>query len=453
MLFLPVSVSVALLTFAYFLTKPLGNASKNYSFEDFVCVCREIMPQLEENICLENFDSVEKTCSKQQLSLMIYKDKELVFSSGKLPDEIENFLNIEIDNGIYATESQSFNLFSLKNDDFKIILAQIKGSDSLANYDNLFDILIVICAILSIIFVVFFDRFLMKFVFDKIENPLKRLSTGVNEISSGNLDYKIAYDSDDEFSPVCKAFNQMADRLKDSTEALLKADSDRKELVAGLSHDLKTPLTSIRAYTEGLLSNIADTDEKRERYLRTILEKEHQLEEMVHQLLTFSKMELDSYKPKLEECDLVFEIEQIILPQIEEYKTRGLLIECNFKQTKNCKVLLDRELLERICANILSNSLKYKNKDTGTIVIACNYGKITFSDDGSGVPKAALQKLFDIFYRADPARANTGGGNGIGLAVVAKAVSFMGGTVRAENNRMGGLSVIIELPPCGANNE
>jgi signal transduction histidine kinase len=95
------------------------------------------------------------------------------------------------------------------------------------------------------------NRFLTKFVFQKIERPLDILAGGVRQISEGNLEYRIEYGSQDEFMPVCEDFNEMATRLKASVELLQQHEQSRKELIVGISHDLRSPLTSIRAYCGG----------------------------------------------------------------------------------------------------------------------------------------------------------------------------------------------------------
>lgn len=117
------------------------------------------------------------------------------------------------------------------------------------------------------------NRFLIRFVFRKIERPLDILTKGVHEIRDGNLDYRIHYDGNDEFLPVCEDFNEMAERLKTSVCQIQRQERSRKELVAGISHDIRSPLTSITAYVEGLLDGIARTPEAQRQYLETIRAK------------------------------------------------------------------------------------------------------------------------------------------------------------------------------------
>lgn len=180
-------------------------------------------------------------------------------------------------------------------------------------------IFIVFAVFLSILIT---NRFLTKFVFKKIEKPLDILSGGVHEIRDGNLDYRIKYTGDDEFAHVCSDFNEMAVRLKQSVELTQKQEKSRKELIAGISHDIRSPLTSIQAYVEGLLDGVAKTPAVQRRYLETIKAKAENLAHIVSQLFLFSQMELGEYpeNPSLIRLDKV--ISEIV--SSEDYKKSGL---------------------------------------------------------------------------------------------------------------------------------
>ena len=305
---------------------------------------------------------------------------------------------------------------------------------------------IILIAAAIILSIGFTNRFLTRFVFKKIEAPLDMLSQGVNEISNGNLDYRLKYDGDDEFTPVCAAFNDMAKRLKDSVELTRKNEENRKELLLDISHDLRNPLTSINAYVEGLIDGVANTDEMRKKYLLTIKRKTEEIEKMVSSLFAYSKLDMESPDVKNEKTLLPEFLNATINSVYDEYKKRGLTV--NILPNDNVKVICDRQLLTRITANLLDNSVKYGKKD-GNMYISIkrngNTAEIEFADDGNGVNDDELDRLFNVFYRTDTARTDTGSGNGIGLAFVKKAAEAMGGDVRAEKSEFGGLSIILEL--------
>ena len=259
------------------------------------------------------------------------------------------------------------------------------------------------------------NRFLTKFVLKRIEEPLDILADGVHELWDGNLDYRIEYDRKDEFQPVCEDFNEMAWRLKESVNLIQQQERSRKELVAGISHDIRSPLTSIKAYVEGLLDRVAKTTEAQKRYLETIKTKAEDLEHIVSQLFLFSKMELGNYPENPCELRLDESIEDIVNGLKDEYRQKGLTIETDMEPVT---IYADPLQIQRITANILENSLKYKNKEMGRLQIALRQTEkscqLTFSDDGPGVPQESLPRLFEVFYRSDPARQNPNKGSGLG---------------------------------------
>ncbi|VBB07765.1 Hypothetical protein LUCI_3030 [Lucifera butyrica] len=293
------------------------------------------------------------------------------------------------------------------------------------------------------------NKFLIRFVFQKIEDPMNILSSGVRQIRDGNLDCRIKYDHKDEFASVCADFNDMATRLKESVDLLQRQEASRKELLAGISHDLRSPLTSIRAYVEGLLDGVAKTPEAQRSYLETIKTKSIDIDQMVSKIFLFSKMEIGQCSEHPEPLNLAKEIDTLIHEVGAEYKEKGLQI--TMQDLLPVTVFGDPDSLRRILVNIMENSLKYKNKVMGQLTIYSTqteaaYVILTLSDDGPGVSEESLPRIFDTFYRSDPARQNPQKGSGLGLAIVSKAVSQMGGTVTAKNGKNEGLTMEIKLP-------
>jgi len=292
------------------------------------------------------------------------------------------------------------------------------------------------------------NRFLIKFVFQKIEQPLNMLSNGVRQIRDGNLDYRIAYGPNDEFAQICSDFNEMAVRLKESVDLTQQHEQSRKELLAGISHDLRSPLTSITAYVEGLMDGVAKTPEAKRRYLETIKNKAEDIDRMVESLFMFSKMELGEYPDHPEPLRLDDEIRQLTVSVGPEYEDNGLRI-CTGMLVP-AVVSADPEQFRRVLVNVLENSLKYKNRETGQLDISLREERggfrLSLCDDGPGVPEESLSRLFDAFYRSDPARQNPNRGSGLGLSIAANAVRRMKGTIAAEPGENGGLNIIVWLP-------
>ena len=310
--------------------------------------------------------------------------------------------------------------------------------------------LVLALAFIGLTFVVFLtilmtNRFLTRFVIRRIEEPLDLLSEGARRLGEGDLEHRIVYAGKDEFAPVCDAFNEMAARLKASVERTRRDEESRKELLAGISHDLRSPLTSIRAYVEGLLDGVAQTAEAKQRYLRTISTKAEDIDRLVSQLFLYSKLDLEGVPMEMRPIRLDTFIASFVEDAAPDSHTRGL--EVSAEQLAPVTVSADPAQLYRVLSNILENSIKYTDKETGHLRITLEEsGRLVLADDGPGVPAEALPKLFDVFYRSDPARKNPAGGSGLGLAIAAKAVRSMGGTIQAFNVPDGGLAIAIMLP-------
>jgi signal transduction histidine kinase len=292
------------------------------------------------------------------------------------------------------------------------------------------------------------NMFLTRFVIRKITEPIDMLSYGVHQIRDGNLSYRIEYTGNDEFSSICADFNEMAWRLNELVSERQKNEEDRKELISGISHDLRTPLTSIKAYVEGLEKGVASTPEAQRKYLDTIRLKTADMERIINQLFLFSKIDLNEFPLVPEKTNLTETLQELIVDIAEEYQEQGLILHLKTFESPLC-VTIDQQQFRNVLMNVIENSLKYKVKDCGSLDIVCSAAGeeavVTLTDDGRGVPEDSLDKLFTLFYREDASRG-TKEGSGLGLAISAKMLERMGGRIRAQNAPEGGLSIIINLP-------
>lgn len=424
--------------------------------DDFDLVCAAITEGIENSIEDDSdMSSIEDLLSVNKMSVDIYTDGENIYSYGDTKSEYEDLISAAQTVGDDALIAQSGRIVYTAREHINGIDYDIYIS---GNYDNphsysdlktamiFAEILIAFTIVISILLA---NRFLTRFVLKRVEEPLDILTEGAEEIGHENLGYRIEYSDHDEFAPVCDAFNNMAERLQASIDRIQKDEESRKELLAGISHDIRSPLTSIQAYVEGLLDGIADTPEIQRRYLDTVRKKVKDIDRLVSQLFLFSKLELDEYPVEIASVRLDEMAVMLIQENRNEYIERGLNIELTGDSTQVI-VKADPEQLHRVLVNIMDNSAKYKVNDVGHLYIEVGaipgYGRIVLSDDGPGVSEDALPKLFNAFYRSDPARKNPAGGSGLGLAIAAKTINKMGGNIKAENRPQGGLSVTIDLP-------
>jgi signal transduction histidine kinase len=311
----------------------------------------------------------------------------------------------------------------------------------------MFTLLLLTIAVI-ILTVVLYNIVLSWFVLRPIAGTLETLRSGASRIRDGDLEHRIPHTTKDEFLPLCQAFNEMAGRLLESVRSKQKDEESRRELIAGISHDLRTPLTSIKAYAESLAANVADTGEKRAAYLEIIQMKADDMEKIIRQLFLFSKLDLAEFPLNREITGINGELALIIGAIREEFEKTGLDIYLETEETETF-VLLDAAQFRNVLYNILDNSRKYRTAERGKALISSradwDWVFVTISDNGPGVPSGTLERIFEVFYRVDSSRS-AGRGSGLGLAITARIMKHLGGNVRAENRPDGGLSIILSLP-------
>ena len=293
------------------------------------------------------------------------------------------------------------------------------------------------------------NRALTRYVFMGIVAPIETLANGVHEIRDGNLSYRIDYRNRDEFAAICTDFNEMARRLSDMVGQRQKEETNRRELIAGISHDLRTPLTSVKAYLEGIETGVAASPSMQKKYLEIIKNKTSDLEYIINQLFLFSKLDVGEFPFCAETVDIGRELGGFAESHAKEYREKGLSIKLS-GNAKNLFVETDVVLFRNVIINILENSVKYNDNEHAEVGI--NYFadggeiKIVLTDNGPGIPEESLAKLFDVFYKSDAARRGSDKGSGLGLAISKKIVERSGGAIVAENAPGGGLAIIITLP-------
>lgn len=284
-----------------------------------------------------------------------------------------------------------------------------------------------------------------------ITAPIKKLSDGANEIAGGNLDYHIDYDSTNEIGATVKSINDMTDKLKYSIERQSEMAQSRKEMTAGIAHDLRTPLTSIKGYVEGLRDGIANTPEKQKRYLQTIYSSALDMEKLLDELLTLSKLESGNTQLDLIKIDINEYLAEYLAEKEYKWQSGNITIKYSGPNTKGkAYVMLDPNRFSRVLNNIVSNAVKYSSKARKPAInISLEiYDKsiiIAISDNGIGISEENLKHIFDIFYRADQARTRVYDGSGLGLAVCKEIVELHQGHIWATSKEGYGTTIMISL--------
>lgn len=283
----------------------------------------------------------------------------------------------------------------------------------------------------------------------RILTPLNNLQKAAMEITLGNLDYEIVEEGDQEVRELCRDLERMRIQLKNSVHTQLKYEDNRKMLISSISHDLKTPVTSIKGYVEGLLDGIANSPEKKEKYLKTIYRKAEQVDTMIDDLLLYAKLDLNQIPFSFEKTN-IGEFLDDGLQEIEpEMERNGIKILFESELTTAQEIPLDRERMMRVILNIIDNSRKYMDKEEGVITLSLRETHssiiIEIKDNGRGIPKKDVAQIFERFYRSDTARTEIKG-SGLGLAIAKQIVEGHEGRIWAVSREGKGTSVLISLP-------
>ena len=274
-------------------------------------------------------------------------------------------------------------------------------------------------------------------IYRSIAVPLVKLKKATQNIKEGNLDFVLEVEGKDEFSQLCQDFEEMRKRLKESTEEKVLMDKENKELISNISHDLKTPITAVKGYVEGIMDGVADTPEKMDRYVRTIYNKTNEMDHLINELTFYSKIDTNRIPYTFSKLNVEDYFSDCAEELGLEMETKGIeLVYANYVE-KDVQVIADGEQIRRVIHNIVSNAIKYMEKPKGIIQLRVkdvgDFIQVEIEDNGRGIAAADLPYIFDRFYRADASRNSATGGSGIGLSIVKKIIEDHGGKIWATS--------------------
>lgn len=276
--------------------------------------------------------------------------------------------------------------------------------------------------------------------------PISRLKDAAIKISEGDLNNGIAEEGEGEVSELCRTLELMRIKLKESVYLQQKYDDNRKFLVSSISHDLKTPVTSIKGYIEGIIDGVAKTPEKLEEYLETARSKAILVNAMIDDLLLYSKLDLNQLPFHFEKSDLVNYFEDCVADHKYECEKANVSLELLNELEEPVKVLIDRERFKRVIQNILDNAVMYADKAGGKIAIVLRETRtsviIEIKDNGNGIPEDKLPYIFERFYQVDPSRKS---GSGLGLAIAKQIIEGHEGKIWAKSVVGEGTRILISL--------
>lgn len=278
---------------------------------------------------------------------------------------------------------------------------------------------------------------LIIWIYQGMIRPIKKLELATVNIKDGNLDFTIEADGKDEISDLCASFEEMRKRLKESKEQQMASERENRELISNIAHDLKTPITAVKGYSEGLLDGVADTPEKREKYLRTINNKANEMDALLNELTLYAKIDTNRIPYNFNKLNVAEYFNDCIEEIGMDLEAKQIGLSYFNYVDNDVQIIADPEQLRRVIHNIIGNSVKYLDKKNGLINIRIkdvgDFIQVEIEDNGRGIAQKDLPYIFERFYRADASRNSATGGSGIGLSIVKKIIEDHGGKIWATS--------------------
>jgi histidine kinase len=400
---------------------------------------------------------VDQHLNKAGIELMVRKGKKVIYRSPSIKgldkDDLPLFgLFGEID----PVEQIHHKVVSIKKLDFfypdntEGSLFFVTDASSLAKFVRSSYPILFVSLILTLIVT---NGLLTYFVSKSIIRPIRELQKAARDMKEGNLDISIKPSSKDELGQLAQSFEEMRIRLKESIEKQLAYEENRKELIANISHDLKTPITTIKGYVEGIRDGVANSPEKIDRYIQTIYTKSMDLDHMIDELFLYSKLDLQRLPFHFEKFDFNGYLQDFIEELRFDLEEKNVTISFMPEKNKNYLIEGDREHLKRVINNIVENSLKYNDKQEKTLSFHLSTvgPDILFcmSDNGPGIAEENLRLIFDRFYRVDLARSTEKTGSGLGLSIAKRIIEEHQGSIWAESKLGEGTTILFTLARAG----
>ncbi|MBB2482465.1 HAMP domain-containing histidine kinase [Bacillus sp. APMAM] len=404
----------------------------------------------DENQRLKNGQNALKVLVTDETGKVLYKTKQAQEVQINLHDMMSNVMSFAINapagKGEVELSRREFITFypvTIKGKNLYLFVSGIPEGD--VSYETKKGPFPFIIGFLVFIFTFFY-------ITKRKMKQIEAMARGVKEIAKGNLAYRIEMKGQDEIASLTGNINHMAEELMVKIEKERKVEKQKNQLITNVSHDLRTPLTSIMGYLSLLRDGKYENNQQHNEYIKIAYSKSEQLQNLIEDLFEYTKLTDENFVLDLQEVCINKLLDQLIeelVPQIEE---RSLTIEKKFSD-EDLYAVVDSEQTVRLFDNLLMNAIKY-SKDNGEILVSLekqpNNLKISVANYSEEFTKEELENLFERFYKKDQSRSRVEEGSGLGLAIAKSIVELQGGEIQAEYED-GVIRFIILLPILGEN--
>lgn len=425
------------------------NASFIYTIENYGRITEEVLEEIRQQIAenparLEDkdyLDEITLNLKDKSSYIIVRKDDELYYTGNsnaakkifralpeygnEMPDTKTGYYYNDINKLVKAvdfrfTDGSEGSLFIVTN------ISTLLPRKMLRNMILAFILVLVFTSILL-------TRWIQKGIF----TPINQLNTAMQNIAEGNLEYMLTTEEKGEIGELYRNYEDMRLRLKESLDEKFEHEQKNKELVSNISHDLKTPITSIKGYVEGIMDGVADTPEKMNKYIKTIYDKANDMDRLINELTTYSGIDTNRIPYTFRRISVADYFGDCVEEVGLDLESKNIQLNYEDLVDPAVQIIADPEQLKRVINNIISNSVKYMNKEKGVIDIRIldevDAIRVEIEDNGMGIAAKDLPNIFERFYRTDASRNSSKGGSGIGLSIVKKIVEDHGGYIWATS--------------------
>lgn len=426
-----------------------NNLSISYTIENYSHVTEEVLKAVKDQIALDSSKLEDKEYLNEisgelnnRISYVIVRKKDRLYYTGN-ERAAERIFEMLPEYGNEVPDSETGYYYNdrrklVKQVDFQFtdgsegsffIVTSVNSLISKNALTKMIYAFILVLCLTSILLTHWIQR--------GIFTPINQLNTAMQNIAEGNLEYMLPTEEKGEIGELYRNYEDMRLRLKESTDEKFEHEQKNKELVSNISHDLKTPITSIKGYVEGIMDGVADTPEKMNKYIKTIYDKANDMDRLINELTTYSGIDNNRIPYTFRRINVADYFGDCIEEVGLDLESKNIQLNYEALIEPSTQIIADPEQLKRVINNIISNSVKYMNKDKGVIDIRIldelDAIRVEIEDNGMGIAAKDLPNIFERFYRTDASRNSSKGGSGIGLSIVKKIIEDHGGYIWATS--------------------
>lgn len=428
--------------------------SFTYTIENYSEITQEVLEKVKEQIAIEPerlqdkayLDEITSDLKNKSSYIIVRKDDSIYYTGNHnaakkifniLPEYGNEMPNAET--GYYYNDMKKL----VKEIDFRFpdgskgsffIVTSISSLISKSTLRNM---------ILAFILVLIFTSIVLtRWIYRGILHPINQLNTAMQNIAEGNLEYMLGTSEKGEIGELYRNYEDMRLRLKESTDEKFEHEQKNRELVSNISHDLKTPITAIKGYVEGIMDGVADTPEKMDKYINIIYDKANDMDRLINELTTYSGIDNNRIPYTFRRINVADYFGDCVEEVGLDLESKNIQLNYEDLVDPSTQIIADPEQMKRVINNIIGNSVKYMDKEKGVIDIRIldevDAIRVEIEDNGKGIAAKDLPNIFERFYRTDASRNSSKGGSGIGLSIVKKIIEDHGGYIWATSKESEG---------------